>query len=70
MFKFNVVVAIVNATVPKVIVLNQLFVVKVCTAVPDPVNVNNGDIVAEPPVVPNTNVLVTEASLTKPPVPV
>ena len=53
-FKFNAVAAIVNAVEPKSKVLNQLAVVNVCTAVPLPVNHKFGDIVADPPVVPNT----------------
>ena len=68
-FKFKVVVPSTNAVVPKLRVLNQLPVVRVMTAVPLPVNVTFGALVAEPPVVPNVNVLVIEASVVNPPVP-
>jgi hypothetical protein len=70
LFKFSVVVPIVKAVVPKSNLLYQLFVVKVITEVPLPVNVKFGEFVVEPPVVPNVNVLVTDASVVKPPVPV
>jgi hypothetical protein len=70
LFKFNAVAAIVNAVVPKSSLLNQLPVVNVIILVPLPVNVTFGDIVVLPPVVPKTNILVTEASVVKPPVPV
>ena len=69
-FKFRLVVPIVNAVVPKFNVLNQLPVVKVITAVPEPVNDKFGELVTEPPVVPKVKVLVIEASVVKPPVPV
>ena len=50
--------------------MNQLPVVNVAIAVPLPVNVKLGALVVDPPVVPNTNVLVTDASTVNPPVPV
>jgi hypothetical protein len=59
-----------NAVVPKLRLLNQLLELSVTTAVPLPVSVKFGELVAEPPVVPNVNVLVIEASVVKPPVPV
>ena len=70
LFKFKLVVPRVNTVVPKSSLLNQLPVVKVMIDVPEPVNVRFGEIVDEPPVVPKVKVLVIEASLTKPPVPV
>jgi hypothetical protein len=70
LFKFNDVVATVNAVVPKLSLLNQLAVVNVITDVPEPVNDSGNELVAEPPVVPKVTVLVVEASVTKPPVPV
>jgi len=70
-FKFNEVVPGLNAVVPKFNVLNQLPVVNVVTAVPAPTKDTFGALVAEPPVVPNVTVLVTDAStIVKPPVPV
>ena len=62
-FKFKVVPAIVNAVVPKSSLLNQLPVLSVTTAVPLPVSVKFGDVVAEPPVLPNARVLVIDASV-------
>ena len=54
-FKFNNWLnPMVNAVVPKSSLLNQLFVVNVCIAVPLPVNVKLGALVDDPPVVPNT----------------
>ena len=53
-FKFNVVTGTTNAVVPKSKMLNQLAVVNVCIAVPLAVNHKFGDMVADPPVVPNT----------------
>lgn len=70
LFKFKVVVATVNAVVPKSSLSNQLAVVNVITDVPEPVNDSGNELVAEPPVVPNVTVLVVDASVTKPPVPV
>jgi len=68
---FNDVVPRLNAVVPKFNAPNQLAVVSVCIAVPDPVNVKLGALVALPPAVsPNVNVLVTDASDTNPPIPV
>jgi len=43
-----------KAVVPKLKFLNQLAVVNVCTAVPLPVKLKLGALVAVPPVVPNT----------------
>jgi len=68
--RFSDVVPGLNAVVPKIRLLNQLPVVKVITAVPDPVNDKFGALVAEPPVVPKTTVLVILASVVNPPVPV
>jgi len=68
--RFSSVEAIANAVVPKFNVLNQLPVVNVITAVPVPVKDRFGALVAEPPVVPKTTVLVILASVVKPPVPV
>ena len=70
LFKFKFVVGTANAVVPKSSLLNQLAVVNVIIAVPEPVRVKFTELVAEPPVVPNVNVLVIEASVVKPPVPV
>jgi hypothetical protein len=70
LFKFKLVVPGLNTVVPKFNVLNQLPVVNVNTDVPEPVNVKFGALVVEPPVVPNVNVLVVDASAVKPPVPV
>lgn len=67
---FNVVAASANAVDPKLRLLNQLPVVRVTIATPVPVNDKLGALVLEPPVVPNTQVLVTEASVVNPPVPV
>ena len=67
---FNDVVPGLNAVEPKSRLSNQLPVVNVAIAVPLPVNVKLGAFVADPPVVPNTYVLVTDASDTNPPVPV
>jgi hypothetical protein len=69
-FKFNAVAATANAVEPKSNRLNQLAVVNVCIAVPLSVSDKLGALVAVPPVVPNTSVLVTEASVVNPPVPV
>ena len=69
-FKFNEVVPGLNAVVPKFNVLNQLAVVNVTTAVPEPVKDKFGAFVLVPPVVPNVTVLVMLASVVKPPVPV
>ena len=66
----NAVVPGLNTVVPKLNVLKILPVVNVCTAVPLPVNVKFGALVDAPPVVPNSYVLVIDASETKPPVPV
>ena len=68
--RFNDVVPGSNAVVPKFNEPNQLPVVSVCIAVPDPVNVKLGALVLVPPVVPNVNVLVISAAAVKPPVPV
>ena len=70
LFKFKFVAAITNAVEPKSSLLNQLAVVNVAIAVPLPDNDKFGELVAEPPVVPKTYVLVIDASETKPPVPV
>lgn len=59
-----------NAVVPKLRLLNQLLLVTVITAVPDPVSVKLGALVLEPLVLPNTTVRVIEASVVNPPVPV
>ena len=59
-----------KAVVPKSNLLNQLLVVIVSIAVPEPVNVKLGLLVALPPVVPNVNVLVMSAAAVNPPVPV
>jgi len=67
---FTDVAGIANAVVPKSNVLNQLPVVIVAIPVPLPVRVKFGLLVAEPPVVPNTYVLVIDASAVNPPVPV
>ena len=57
-----------NAVVPKLRSSNQLAVVNVAIAVPLPVKLKLGALVAVPPVVPNVKVLVTEASEVNPPV--
>jgi hypothetical protein len=49
LLRFNVVAAKVNAVVPKFNVPNQLAVVSTGIAVPDPVNVKLGALVAVPP---------------------
>ena len=49
---FTLVAGIANAVVPKLSVLNQLLVVNVCIAIPDPVNVKFGSI---PPAVVDPN---------------
>ena len=69
LFKFKLVAAIVNAVVPKFNKLNQLPVVSVAIDAPL-VNVKFGALVANPPVVPNLKVLVTDIILVNPPVPV
>ena len=66
----NAVVPGLNAVVPKFRSSNQLPVVNVAIAVPLPVKLKLGALVAVPPVVPNTNVLVTDASLVNDGVPV
>ena len=68
LFKFNEVVANVNAVVPKLTVLNPLLVVSVATAVPLPVSVR----LVSPLLLPvaTVYVLVMAASAVKPPVPV
>ena len=68
--KFNVVAARVKAVVPKSNLLNQLLLVNVAIAVPDPVNVKLGALVAEPSTVPKVYVLVISAAAVNPPVPV
>ena len=71
LFKFKVVVPSAKAVVPKFNVLNQLPVVSVATAVPDPVSDRFVALVVEPPPrVPKTNALVIPASAANPPVPV
>ena len=70
LLRFNDVAGRAKTVLPKLSVLNQLPVVIVCIAVPDPVKVKLGLLVIEPPVVPNVNVLTTLASLVNPPVPV
>jgi len=70
LFKFNPVLPGLNVVVPKLSVLNQLPLVNVIVLVPLPVSVKFGALSEEPPPIPNANVLVVEASLTKPPVPV
>jgi hypothetical protein len=67
--RFNDVAATVKTVVPKLMLLNQLPVVNVCTAVPE-VNVRFNPLVAEPPTTPKSYVLATVASATIPPVPV
>jgi len=67
---FRVVAGRAKAVVPNVILSNQLAVVSVMIAVPLPVNDRLGALVAVPPVVPNTHVLVIDASVVNPPVPV
>ena len=67
---FNDVAGTANAVVPKFKLLNQLPVVNVWIAVPLPVKVKFGLLVAEPPVVPTVNVLVISAAAVNPPVPV
>ena len=69
LFKFSAVVPGLNAVVPKSSLLNQLPVVSVDIEEPL-VNVKFGLLVALPPVVPKTNVLVTVIALVNPPVPV
>jgi hypothetical protein len=64
------VAGIANAVVPKSKTPNQLAVVMVAIAVPDPVNERFGAIADVPPVVPKVYVLVTAASDRNPPVPV
>lgn len=68
--RFNVVAANTKAVVPKSNASNQLPVVNVGIAVPEPVKVNLGALVAVPPVVPNVNILVISAAAVNPPVPV
>ena len=70
LLRFNVVPASVNAVVPKSNLLNQLPVVNVNTAVPEPVNVRFGEVVDVPPVVPTVKVRVISAATVNPPVPV
>ena len=67
---FNVVAARAKAVVPKLRLSNQLPDVSVIIATPAPVNDKLGAFVLEPPVVPNTHVLVTAALAVNPPVPV
>ena len=67
---FNVVAARAKTVVPKLRLSNQLPDVSVIIATPAPVNDKLGAFVAEPPVVPNTHVLVTAALAVNPPVPV
>jgi len=70
-FKFKLVVANVNAVVPKSRVLNHDPEVNVATAVPLPVSVRLGALVAVAGVtLPTEYVRVTAASDTNPPVPV
>ena len=68
--RFRDVAAMVKAVVPKSNLLNQLPVVNLAIAVPDPVSVKFGALTLEPPVVPNTNILITSDAAVKPPVPV
>ena len=68
--RFRDVAAMVKAVVPKSNLLNQLLVVNLAIAVPDPVSVKFGALELEPPVVPNTNILITSAAAVNPPVPV
>ena len=70
LLRFNVVAASVNAVVPKFNALNQLPVVSVGIAVPEPVNDRLTALVVVPPVVPNVNVLVISAAAVNPPVPI
>jgi hypothetical protein len=70
LLKFTVVAGTVNTVLPKLNVLNQLPLASVNTEVPLPVSVTFGALVDEPPVVPKERVLVTEASVVNPPVPV
>ena len=71
LFKFNPVLPALNAEVPKLSVLNQLPLVNVIALVPLPVSVKFGALSEEPPaVLPKLTVLVIEASVVKPPVPV
>lgn len=67
---FRVVAGRAKAVVPNDRLSNQLAVVSVTIAMPLPVNVKLGALVAVPPVVPNTHVLVIAASVVNPPVPV
>lgn len=67
---FRVVAARAKAVEPKLRFLNQLPVVSVMIAAPVPVNDKLGAFVFDPLVVPNTHVLVIEASVVNPPVPV
>jgi hypothetical protein len=67
---FNVVAGRAKAVVPNVRLSNQLAVVSVMIAMPVPVNDRLGALVAVPPVVPNTHVLVIAAFVVNPPVPV
>ena len=67
---FNVVAGRAKAVVPNDRSLNQLPVVSVTIAVPVPDTVKLGALVAVPPVVPNTAVLVMAASTKNLPVPV
>jgi hypothetical protein len=68
---FNEVPGSANAVVPKSNRLNQLPVVSVAMAVPDPVKVKFGALVVVPPaVLPTVNVLVISAAALNPPVPV
>jgi hypothetical protein len=70
-FKLMLADGTVNAVVPKFRLLKKLAVVSVMTLVPLPVNVTFGELVVVPdPPVPNVNVLVIDASVVKPPVPV
>ena len=70
LFKFNVVVPIVNAVVPKLRILNQLPVVIVATDEPL-ISVKFGALVDVPPAVwPKLKFLVTDIIAVKPPVPV
>jgi hypothetical protein len=70
LLRFNVVAGTAYAVVPKFNTLNQLPLVNVTNAVPDPVKAKLGALALVPPVVPNVNVLVIFAFVIKEPVPV
>ena len=71
LLRFKLVAPGLNAVVPKLSALNQLPLLSVAIAVPEPVNVKFGALAEVPPAVePNAKVLVISAAAVNPPVPV